>query len=109
PVMSTPAPGISDRIAERVSADAISIDRTLIEDRTVLIPAATPAMPRQTLLHGSIFGITLTADPERAPGTDAIEVAVGPTGFSALSALLADGTDEERASSERVLAAFSSG
>lgn len=88
---------------------ALSTDPTLIDARSTLTPAATPAMPRQTLLHGSIFGITLTADPDRAPPADAIDLAIGPTGFATLSALLAEGTDEQRASSERVVAAFASG
>jgi hypothetical protein len=87
----------------------ISIDRTLIDDRSQLLPAQTPAMPRQTMLHGSVFGITLTPDPDRAPPAEEIEVAVGPTSYAALSALLADGNGEQRASSERVLAAFASG
>ncbi len=89
--------------------DVLSYDPTLVDSRSPLIPAAAPAMPRQTLLHGSIFGITLTADPDRAPQAASIDGAIGPTSFGALSAMLAEGTDDQRASSERVVAAFTSG
>src|SRR5712691_4449864 len=77
--------------------------------RAQLVTARGPAMPPQTLLPGSRFGAALTTTPDRAPAAGAIEVAVGPTGFAALSALLAEGTDAARVSSERVLAAFASG
>jgi len=81
----------------------------LLTELSQVVAARGPAMPRLTLLHGSLFGVTLSASPDRAPAAGAIQVAVGPTAYAALSALLAEGADAARASSERVLAAFASG
>ena len=69
-----------------------------------------PAAPRQTLIHGLVLGVALDGSgPDQRPDCESLEVAVGPTGFGAVAALLADGTDEERDASERLLAAFAGG
>jgi hypothetical protein len=91
------------------NAQLLNVPADLVESGAKILAAEGPAMPRQALLHGSLFGVVLTGAPDLAPDPSAIEVALGPTGFAALSALLADGKDAERASSERVLAAFASG
>ncbi len=87
----------------------VNLPNHLIEEGAKLVIAEGPAIPRQTLLHGVIVGVALAGGPDLAPAANTLEVAAGPTGFAALSALLADGADEQRASSERLLAAFSSG
>lgn len=109
PISKTGRPATPTTFGLAEDSDLLSINSSLIDSRSPLTPAAVPAMPRQTLLHGSIFGITMTADADRAPRANSIEVAIGPTGFAALSAMLAEGTDEQRVSSERVVAAFASG
>lgn len=91
------------------SVQMVNLPDHLIEEGAVLTLADGPAMPRQTLLHGAILGVSLSGGPDLAPNANTLEVAAGPTGFAALSALLADGTDAQRVSSERLLAAFSSG
>ena len=81
----------------------------LLDAQAELLIPRGPAFPRLTLLHGSVMGVSLRGGPDLAPNPTAIEVAVGPNGFAALSALLADGSAEQRVSSERLLAAFSAG
>jgi hypothetical protein len=79
----------------------------LIAETSAIKVASAPAAPRQTLIHGVVFGVALDGSgPDRLPAADALEVGVGPSGFGALAALLADGTDAERDASERLLAAF---
>ena len=83
--------------------------KNLLEENASLWVSAGPAVPRQTLLHGSVLGVPPMGGKDMAPPASQIEVAIGPTGYAALSALLSEGSEEDRASSERVLAAFASG
>jgi hypothetical protein len=73
------------------------------------LPADAALVPRLTLLHGTVAGVTFAGGPDLAPDANTLEVAVGPSSFAALSALLADGEGDARLSSERVLAAFAAG
>lgn len=87
------------------------VDRRFIEDGAILQVPRGPEAPSASMLHGSVLGVSL--DPaeltDLAPQPAALGIAVGPNGFGALGALLADGTGEQRASDERLLGAFASG
>ncbi|MER5755862.1 hypothetical protein [Streptomyces sp. NPDC002088] len=96
----------------RTAADGTEITlapETLLDETAEQVTARGPAMPRQTLLHGSLLGLALSTGPDLAPDPHAVQVALGPSSFSALGALLADGDGEQRVSTERALAAFASG
>lgn len=113
PIVSSsgyPAKGGLGGTEKRMVEGAVTmIPGDLLEERAELLLPRGPAIPRLTLLHGSVMGVTLRGGPDLAPRPDALEVAYGPTGFAALSALLAEGTEAERISSERLLSAFSAG
>ncbi|MFI6359402.1 hypothetical protein ACIBJF_44040 [Streptomyces sp. NPDC050743] len=93
------------------AAQVSLVDRRFIEDGAILQLPRGPEAPHASMLHGSVFGVSL--DPaeliDLAPQQAALSIAVGPNGFGALGALLADGTGEQRASDERLLGAFASG
>ncbi len=96
----------------QVQADALLMPNSLAaSDREsgASLMQQGPPMPSVTLLHGTLTGLTLDGGPDLAPAATQIEVAVGPSGFGALSAMLADGSDDARIASERLLAAFASG
>ena len=80
----------------------------LMDPAALLLTVRGPAVPQQTMLHGSVLGAALApGQPDLAPDAEALSAAVGPSGFGALSALLAEGgTADQRVSSERLLAAF---
>jgi hypothetical protein len=92
-------------------AEITTIQPELLDPGAGLLTGAGPAVPQQTLLHGSVMGIALAAgQPDLRPGAEALAAAVGPSSFGALSALLAEGgTESQRVSSERLLAAFAGG
>src|SRR5260370_20641147 len=96
----------TDQIGEITMARA-----DLLDPQAALALADGPAMPRQTLLHGMVAGVSLAAGQlDLAPAPAALSAAIGPSGYAALSALLAEGgTAEQRISSERLLAAFAGG
>jgi hypothetical protein len=89
--------------------DVTLTDASFVDEAATLSIASGPAAPRQTLLHGAVLGVWLGGGPDLAPSAAQVQVALGPTGFAALCAVLAAGSDEQHASSERVLAAFASG
>jgi hypothetical protein len=67
-------------------------------------------LPEATILHGMVTGVGWAlASPDPRPSPDALEVGIGGTPYSAFAALVADGTAEQRAASERVISAFGSG
>ena len=82
----------------------------------VAIPGGTPVTvpPKRTLLHGMVTGMTTGVPagfptPDMRPDAAQLEIGLGGTGYAALAAQLADGTGDERAADERLLAAFASG
>jgi hypothetical protein len=73
-------------------------------------PAPTPRAPTLTMLHGLISGVAASGvGSDMRPDPTNLEIGLGGTGFGALAAQLGEGTAEERAASERLLAAFASG
>ena len=90
--------------------DVMSGTGRLLVDDSALIAALGPAMPRLTLAHGTVVGVRLGGrGPDLQPSPSAVELALGASGFAALSALLADGEGDERTGMERSLAAFGAG
>jgi hypothetical protein len=86
----------------------VNLPDHLIEEGAKLVIAEGPAIRGRRCCTGDRRRSARGRPGSRA-GREHLEVAAGPTGFAALSALLADGADAQRASSERLLAAFSSG
>ncbi len=73
-------------------------------------PSALPVVPSLTLVHGAAFGVRADgAGPDLRPDADSLQVAIGPNPTAALAALLAEGSDAERLSGERLFAAFQMG
>jgi hypothetical protein len=73
-------------------------------------PAPTPRAPTLTMLHGMVAGVpTSGVGNDMRPRPEDVEVGLGGTGYGAFAAWVGEGTGEQRAASERVLAAFSSG
>lgn len=74
-------------------------------------PPPPPTVPQLTVLHGLVSGISANGSGgvDFRPDGTRLELGLGGTAFGALAALLGDGTGEQRAATERILAAFSSG
>ena len=103
---------------DRLTADPVTADPAasvmmassrFLQDDATLFVHDKPNAPRQTVVHGAVFGVRLKVERDLAPNVDDVEIAVGPTPSAALAAMLADGTNEQRRSSEQVLAAFAGG
>jgi hypothetical protein len=77
----------------------------------VLIPPAPlPRAPTLTMLHGMVAGVSAGGvGNDMRPRPEDVEIGLGGTGYGAFAAWVGEGTGEERAASERVLAAFASG
>lgn len=110
--LDSPALSTSGRMAANgragAAAEVTVVHPELLHPSAGLLASQIPAMPHQTLLHGSVMGVALApGQPDLIPSAEALTAAVGPSGFGALSALLAEGgTADQRLSSERLLAAF---
>lgn len=73
-------------------------------------PAPTPRAPTLTMLHGMVAGVPANGvGNDMRPAADAVEIGLGGTGYGAFAAWVGEGTGDERAASERVLAAFAAG
>jgi hypothetical protein len=77
----------------------------------VLIPPAPlPRAPTLTMLHGMVAGLPASGvGNDMRPRSEDVEIGLGGTGYGAFAAWVGEGTGEQRAASERVLAAFASG
>jgi hypothetical protein len=110
--LASPPLSLSGRTATGLSgADGVEIMTAqpgLLAAEAGLLTVQGPAVPQQTLLHGSVLGAALApGQPDLAPDPESLTAAIGSSGFGAMSALLAEGgTAPQRLSSERVLAAF---
>jgi len=113
--LATPVLNTSGRMAAAITpgtgAEVSTARPEFMDPSAQLLTSQGPAVPQQTLLHGSVMGISLIpGQPDLMPGAEALTAAVGPSGFGALSGLLAEGgTADQRVSSERLLAAFAGG
>jgi hypothetical protein len=86
------------------------VDRCLQLGWTAPLEGAV-VLPDATILHGMVryVGLPFFAARDPRPAPEALELAVGGTAYSAFAALVAEGTDDQRAAAERVISAFGSG
>ena len=118
--LATPLPtgsGFTARIASVgggvSSVDASSVTPKLARDNTAVLAQRGPTVPRHTLCHGVVLGVSAAGNgPDLRPDPTSLALGVGPTSFAAFGALLADrmgSLPAHRDSIEALLAAFNSG
>jgi hypothetical protein len=73
-------------------------------------PPAPPDVPTQVILHGLLCGVPLNGvTAEIKPDPTKLEIGLAGSAFNAFAALLGEGIAAQRAASERVLSAFTTG
>ncbi len=97
--VGTPTPSIAEPAAP---------DPALAATAAQVITAESPGVG-QTLLHGSVLGVNPLQGPS-VPAADGVQTAVGGSATEAFAAIVAAGQPaDQRATDERLVAAFSAG